>query len=87
MHMTIVEIYFTLEGNVVSSLESSDTLASVLVEAPKDGVIPRYTCNIVCDCFSNISDEVANSTIELSFSTDPVNFEVLCEYEFSILHS
>lgn len=81
--MRILRTYWTSEGNVVSTIDTTDTSSAVLVKAPKDGVIPSYTCNIICDFLTNIPDLTADSEIELSFSTEPVDFEVLCKYEFS----
>lgn len=83
VQMRILRTYWTSEGNVVSTIDTTDTSSAVLVKAPKDGVIPSYTCNIICDFLTNIPDLTADSEIELSFSTEPVDFEVLCKYEFS----
>lgn len=87
MQMRIFRTYWSLEGNTVSSIDTSDTSSYIVVKVPKDGVIPPYTCNVVCGFFSNISDLKADPVIELAFSTDPVNYEVLCKYEFSIVLS
>lgn len=69
----ILRIYLTSEGNDISSTSSYD-----LVKAPKDGVIPPYTCNIVYDFYTNMFGLSGDSLMELSFSTDPL--EVLCKY-------
>ena len=68
--MRILRTYWTSHGNVVPSTDTSNTSSDVIVQDPKDSVIPRYTCHIVCDFFSNMTDLTANSTIEMSFSTD-----------------
>src|SRR5688572_3337684 len=60
VRMRILRTYWTSQGNVVSSNDSSNTSSYVLVKAPKDGFIPPYACNIVFDFFSNISDIFSN---------------------------
>src|SRR6218665_868265 len=61
----ILRTYLTSERNDIYK-----TSSYVLVKAPKEGVIPPYTCSIVCDFYTNISDLSGDSSIELSFSTD-----------------
>src|SRR6218665_1153266 len=58
----------------------SHSMSYVSLKAPI-GVIPRYTCNVVLLSFSDISDISVNSSITLSFNTDPV--DVLCKYSMS----
>lgn len=80
VQMRISRTHWTSEGNDVSSTDTSDwshSASYVSFKAPI-GVIPSYTCNIVFYFFSNISDISGDSSITLSFSTDPVN--VLCKY-------
>ena|SRR6218665_465615 len=56
VNIRILRTYWTSEGNVVPSINTSNRSSYVLIKAPKDGVIPPYKCNVVCDFFSNISD-------------------------------
>ena|SRR6218665_1329157 len=79
VEMRIVGTYWTSLGHFVPSVNTSNTSSYVLVKDPKDGIIPPYTCNIVCNIFTNSSDVAADSAIELSFTTDPVNLTVLCK--------
>lgn len=74
VRVRILRIYWTSEGNVVSSIYSSNTSSYILVKAPNDGLIPPYTCNIVCDFFSNNISDI----IEISFSTET---EVSCKFK------
>src|SRR6218665_3267202 len=69
----ILRIYWTSERN-----DTSNNSSNVLVKAPKDGVIPPYTCNVVCDFYTNMPALSGDSPMELSFSTDPL--PVLCKY-------
>lgn len=69
----ILRIYWTSERN-----DTSNNSSNVLVKAPKDGVIPPYTCNVVCDFYTNIPDLSGDSSMELSFNTNPL--KVLCKY-------
>ena len=77
VNIRILRTYWTLEGNVVPSTGASNMSSYVLVKAPV-GIIPGYTCNVVCDFFSNISDISGDSSIEISSITKPI--DVLCEY-------
>lgn len=74
VRVRILRIYWTSEGNVVSSIYSSNTSSYILVKRSNDGLIPPYTCNIVCDFFSNNISDI----IEISFSTET---EVLCKFK------
>lgn len=80
VRVDIVRTYWTSLEDVVSSYSNSRTSSYVLLKAPKAGVIPRYTCNIVCTCnlIAEISKLRVNSTIEFSISTNPV--DILCKY-------
>ena len=73
VRVRILRIYWISERNDFSNASSY-----VLVKAPKDGVIPPYTCNIVCDFYTNMPALSGDSPMELSFSTDPL--PVLCKY-------
>src|SRR6218665_1369780 len=76
----ILRIFWTSDGNDISN-----TSSYVLAKAPKDGVLPPYTCKVVCDFYTNISDFSGDSSMELSFSIDPVNLAVLCKYIVTII--
>lgn len=78
VQMRIMSTYWTSQGNVVPSNNTANSSSYVLVKAPA-GSFPRYTCNIVYNFISNISDITGNSSIEISVSTE--NVEVLCEYK------
>ena len=85
VEVRILRIYLTSHRN-----DTSNTSSYVLSKAPEDGVFPPYTCNIVCDFYTNISDLSGDSSMELSFSTDPL--DVLCKYtvtttSFLVIHS
>ena len=80
VQLNILRTYWTSEGSEVHSVYISNTSSYVLVKAPA-GIIPRYTCNIVVDFFSSISDASNDSPFEMSFSTETI--DVLCEYAVS----
>lgn len=70
----ILRTYWTSEGNVVSSIDTSNTSSYILVRAPKDGLFPSYTCHVVFDFISNNISDI----LEISFRTET---EVLCKYK------
>lgn len=82
--ISALRTYWTSEGNIVSSINTSATSSYVLVRAPKDSVIPHYTCHVVCDIFSNISDISGDSSVEISSTTETI--DVLCEYKAATIH-